>query len=1064
MLSIRLSALLSIASLLCCSMASLLAQSISGTIVGTIRDASGAVIAGAKIRATNAGTGATADTVTNPDGDFVIPNLPPANYRLRVEMNGFRSVDVKSVTLLTNQTLRNDVRLELGELQQTVEVEGVAPVVASESSSLANNVDTHSVVTLPLNGRTLDRLILITPGNTSDSPSNPKLGGSLHWGGNHFSIDGVAFNDLGNGGAAYSFQTALSTTPSVDTIQEFKIETNNAKAESEGSAAISIISKSGTNDFRFTLFSFNRNRAFAAKEFFATGLPKPPFNRNEFGFTAGGPIIRNKTFFFGSYEGSRQRTARTNVLNVGTQAMRNGDFTGFSALRDPLADNAPFVNNQIPSSRLSAQARTLIGYTPLPNQAGTFGASGPANNFTETVGNILDVNRYSTKFDHNFNARNTLNVVMSYSKGSPYFVALGTPANYGNFGDGGYTTKSASLGYNRTISPSVLNEFRYSYFNHASLRIGQNTTFDPTTIFPSLFRPLPIGGLPNVSIAGFTGIGDSGGSPRAPQITQQFTDNLSIVRGSHTLKTGVDIGFGRISTNPGAAGTAFGSFTFQPRYTGSSFADFMLGLPTNTARATPSLNNLLYNSRYGIYFQDDWKVSSRLTLNLGVRYMLQTQTQERDGSFANFDFAKGVYVVRTEGGQLPRLAIPRLLAAYPFVESEKNGWGSDVIVADHNNFAPRFGFAFRPFNNNKTVLRGGYGIFYNIIPVYIGIRQISWNNTPFQLTETFEAGATPTLTFNNPFPGAGALSPNPGITAVNRQIRNTYAQQWNLTVERELVTGTGLRLSYVGNKGTRVPWYNYNRNLPFQQRPGTIQSARPYQPFADILTLDTNGNSITHQLQTELMRRFSKGFFVQASYTWNKTLDNVPIVGSPQDPYNAALDRGNGDSIRPHVAYVSATYDLPFFRTNKFLGGWQVAGIGQFRAGTPFGITYNVTQAGWLGGRANVVSPNIYPDNQNIEGWFNPAAFAIPTAFTFGNSARNMLFGPGQRIIDLSLLKDFRFSETRYLQFRAEAFNAPNTPSFGNPATNLSVPASVGRIRSVTVPARAIQFGLKLFL
>jgi hypothetical protein len=1037
------------------------AQSISGTLVGTIRDSTGAVVAAAKVRVVNAGTGTVIETQSNGDGDYVVPNLPPATYNLRVELAGFRSVDVQQVRLLTSQTVRNDIRMEPGELQQTIQVEAAAPVVASESSSLANNVDSHTVVTLPLNGRTLDRLILITPGNTSDSPSNPKLAGSLHWGGNFFSIDGVAFNDLGNGGAAYSYQTALSTTPSVDTIQEFKIETNNAKAEHEGSAAISIITKSGTNDLHFTLFEFNRNRFAAAKEFFATGLPKPAFNRNEFGATVGGPVIKNKTFFFGSYEGLRQRTARTNVLSVGTSAMRGGDFAGIQSIRDPLS-GSPFPNNVIPTNRLSPQAQQLVSFVPLPNQPGTMGASGPALNYATTVGNVIDVNRYTAKADHNFNSRNTLNVVLSYSKGSPYFVALGTPANYGNFGDGGYTTKSASLGYNRTISPTTLNEFRYSYFNHASLRIGQNTTFDPTTIFPTLYRPLPIGGLPNVTIAGFTGIGDSGGSPRAPQITQQFTDNLSIVKGAHTLKMGVDIGFGRVSTNPGAGGAAFGSFSFQPRYTGNSYADFMLGFPVTANRATPNINNLLYNTRYGAYIQDDWKVNSKLTVNYGMRYTLQTQTQERDGSFANFDLAKGVYVIRTENGQLPRLAIPRLLEAYPFVESEKNGWGSNVITADHNNFGPRFGFAYRPFNDNRTVIRGGFGVFYNIIPVYIGIRQISLTNTPFLLTETFEAGATPTLSLSNPFPGAGRLSANPGITAVNREIRNTSSMQFNFTIEREVAANTGVRVSYVGNKGSRVPWYNYNRNMPLQQRPGTIQSNRPFQPWADIITLDTNGNSITHQLQTELIRRFSKGFFVQASYTWNKTLDNVPIVGGPQNPYNAAADRGNGDSIRPHVAYVSATYDLPFFKTNKILGGWQIAGIGQFRAGTPFSVTYNPNQAGWFGGRANVVNSSLYPDNQNIDGWFNASAFAIPEPFTFGNAARNMLFGPGQRIIDVSVLKDFHFTETRFLQFRAEAFNMPNTPSFGNPGANLSVPASLGRIRGVTVPARAVQFGLKL--
>ncbi len=491
-------------------------------------------------------------------------------------------------------------------------------------------------------------------------------------------------------------------------------------------------------------------------------------------------------------------------------------------------------------------------------------------------------------------------------------------------------------------------------------------------------------------------------------------------------------------------------------------------------RATPSLVNLLYSTRYGAYVQDDWKVSSRLTLNLGVRYTLQTQTQERDGSFANFDFGNGKYVIRTEGGQTPRLAIPRLLQAYPFVGSEANGWGKDVITADHNNFGPRIGFAYRPFNDTKSVIRGGYGIFYNIIPVYIGIRQISLTNTPFQLSENFESGATtPSLTLANPFPGGGAISPNPNITAVNRRITNTYSQQWNLTLEREIGAEMGLRVTYLGNKGTSVPWYVYERNLPVVQAAGVIQTRRPFQPFASISTLDTNGSSTTHQLQVEVTRRFRNGLMFQTNYTLNKTLDNVPIVGTPQNPYDASLDRGNGDQIRRHVAYTSAHYELPFGPgkamagnltgvAGKIVGGWSVASVLQFRGGSPFSVGFVPTQVGWTATRPNQVAGDLYPATKNIEGWFNASAFSAPAPFTFGNASRNQLWGPGQRIVDISLLKDVAFGEGRYFQFRTEFFNLPNHPSFSNPNGNISTPAAVGKIRGTTVEARVVQFGAKI--
>ncbi len=1048
------------------------AQNTTGTLVGTVTDPSGAAIHGAKLRVTNEGTGIGVETTTNDSGDYVAANLPPATYTIRVESPGFRSTKVTGINLLLNATVRNDVGMEPGAIEQSITVSAEAPVISSETSSVASVIEGHTVATLPVNGRTIDRFILISVGNTSDSSSNPKLAGSLHWGGNFFTIDGVGFNDPGNGGGAYSYKTALTTTPSIDTIQDFKIETTNAKAEYEGSAAISIVSKSGTNMMHGSLFEFNRNRVVAAKNFFAESQPKPEFNRNEFGGTVGGPIIKNRTFFFGSYEGLRQRTASTPFLSYGTAAMRSGDFTGLPALRDPLSGGI-FPNNQIPTSRLDPRSQTLLGFVPLPDTAGT-GPAGTGANYVTSVPNIIDVNRYSARVDHQLTPKDSFSAILNYSKGSPYFVYNGGPNQFGNFSDGGYITKSATLAYTRSISAATINEFHYAYFSHASIRVGQNLTFNPASLFPQLYQPLPLGGLPTMNITGYSGITDSGGSARAPEITQQVTDNFTFVRGKHTFKTGIDIGFTRVSTNPSAGATQFGTFAFNGRYSNNAYADFLLGDPVTAVRGTPGLVNLLYNTRYGAYFQDDWKVSSRLTLNLGMRYLLQTAEQERDGSFANFDFGNGKYVVRTVNGHLPRLAIPRLLAAYPYVTSEQDGWGSNVLLSDKNNFAPRFGFAWRPLGGVTTVVRGGYGIYYNVIPVFIGIRQISLTNTPFQLSENFEADAsnTPSLTLANPFPGQGALSPNPNITAVNRQVSNTYSQQWNLTIERELTKDLGMRVSYIGNKATRVPWYTYQRNLPIVQTPGTIQSNRPFQPWADISTLDTNGNSITHQFQAEITRRFEKGLFVTANYTWNKTLDDVPISSSPQNPYNASADRGNGEAIRPQNFYLSSTYELPFGpgkpfaskggAVGKVIGGWGLAGILQLRSGTPFSVNFSPTLAGWYATRANTVSTNIYPSQQSIAQWFNPAAFATPAPFTFGDSARNMLFGPGQRLLDMSILKTTKVGERISTEFRVEFFNMPNHPSFSNPASNISVPATVGQITSTSVDPRAVQFGLKV--
>jgi len=1057
--------------LLFCPLA-LWGQNTTGSLVGTVTDSHGLAIAGAKVTLTNSGTGISAAATTGSAGDYVFPTLSAANYNLQVESGGFRKAKVQSIQLLLQETIRQDVRLEPGSVDQSVTVTAEVPTINSESSSIAGLVDQHAVQNLPLDGRTLDALVQLTPGYTSDSASNPRIGGSLYWGGNGYSVDGVGFNDAGNGGAAYSYSTRLTTAPSIDTVQEVRVESNNARAEHGGSAAISMISRAGSNAYHATLYEYNRNRAMTAKNYFAGNQTKPQFNQNQFGGTANGPIVKNKLFFFGSYEGLFQRTGKPPNLNVPTLAVRSGDF-GRTTVKDPLSGVA-FPSNQIPASRIDSRTQKLLAFYPVPNTTGVY-------NYTGNVTNRFDVNRYSAKVDYKPAQMDTIAVTANYSIGDPYFITRGTPANYGNWENGGYITKSAAATWTRTMPHQAINEFRTSYFSHASERLGQNADFDPRTIFPQLFGPLPVGGLPFVTITGYSTIGDYGGAERSPQITTSFADNYTWIRGHHTIKGGGQADFVRISSNPTvigygaspASGNGLGSFTFNARYTGNGFADFLLGYPVATARDTATLVNLLYQEQLSAYIQDDWRVSARFTLNIGLRWFKQTQMHERDGSWSNFDFARGRLVVRSVDGQLPRLAIPRLLSSYPYTASEQNGWGQDVILADPGTFEPRFGFAYRPFNDSKTVLRGGYGIYTGTIPAYIGVRQISWSNSPFFLRETFEAAAgnTPSLTLANPFPsGGGAVSANPSLTAVNRQLRNSQSQQWNLTVERQIVKNLGLRVTYLGNKSTRVPWYNYNRNMPIKQAAGTIQSQRPFQPFADISTLDTNGNAFTNQMQAELTRRMPSGLYIMSNFTWNKSIDNVPISASPQNPYDAHAERGNSEGVRQLVFNTTATYPLPFgkkiFPATGFLkgliGGWNLSSIATFRSGLPFSVTFTPSQAGWYATRADAtgISPNI--DNANISRWFNPAAFKIPAPFTFGNSSRDVMFGPGMMKIDAGLVKDVVLHDRYKLNIRFEAFNVPNHPSFGNPSANLSSPSTVGHIGATSVDNRALQIALKV--
>ncbi|HEU0142655.1 MAG TPA: carboxypeptidase-like regulatory domain-containing protein, partial [Bryobacteraceae bacterium] len=341
------------------------AQSITGTIVGTVTDVSGGTVSAATVTLTNEDTNLEYRAAVAATGEYVAPNLPPGTYTVKTELAGFKPSVIRNLRLLASRTVRADVVLEPGAVAQAIEVSASAPVITSENATIGNVLESQTIRTLPLNGRTLDRLIRISAGVTSDSASNPRVAGSAYWGGIQFSVDGVTYNDMGNGGGAYSYRNGLATLPSVDSISEFKMDSNNQKAEYEGSVSATVVTKSGTNELHGSVLWFNRNKEYAAKNFFATGLPNPPFNRNEFGYSVGGPIIKNKTFFFHSYEGLRERTARTNTLSVATQAMRSGNFAGLPVIIDPLS-GLPFDGNQIPASRIDPRSKALIDKVPLP--------------------------------------------------------------------------------------------------------------------------------------------------------------------------------------------------------------------------------------------------------------------------------------------------------------------------------------------------------------------------------------------------------------------------------------------------------------------------------------------------------------------------------------------------------------------------------------------------------------------------------------------------------------------------------------------------------------------------
>jgi outer membrane receptor protein involved in Fe transport len=1031
-----------------------------GAVLGRVTDPSGAVVPSAKVEIVSEQTALSTATTAGPQGDYTLPHVEPGLYRVNVSAAGFKTRVVRNVSVSVNQTVRLDVALEVGDVATEVEVRATAPVVESDRSSVGSVVDGRQIEAMPLNGRTdIFTLLALAPGvQRSPFSANPLIGGGTHFGSTNMTVDGVTNNDVGN-------ERLLGPLPSLDAVAEFKVISSGASAEfGRGGAQVIVATKSGTNELHGSLFAFNRTGDLSAKNFFATHLPRPPFSRNEFGATLGGPIMRNKLFFFVGYEGLRRRVTATSVTAMPTPALKAGDFSGLPPIRDPFT-GAPFPGNQIPAGRISPVARELLNFASDPNTP-TTAPAGLGNNFTTNVPTNENMDRFSARIDYQATAADHVSGRFFAVENGPFVSFLGGGTDrFGNWGGFGVATRNAMGEYTRILSSSMLNQFRVGFTREQNFRTPQNPDFDPSRLVPGLISPLAgLGGLPTVTITGFRGFSDAPGSGDIKR-SYEIIERLTWTNNRHSVKAGFE--WQRANAfnfqNPPPVR---GSFTFDGRYSGHPFADFLLGTAAATGRVSRNAEAEPVNQRYAAYIQDDWVVTPRLTLNLGLRYEYASLFKNARRDLANFYPELGQVVV------LDGQADPRLMAALPIVEGASVGLGPDNYMnKDRNNFGPRVGFAFRPLGTTRLVARGSYGIFYNVIPAYVGPFNLTLN-PPFRVAETFEPapGPVPSLTFANPFPGQGTIPTSPGLSAVARDRRNPYHQQWNLTLEYELRANTAVRVSYVGNRGVHLE-RQFNLNDP-PPAPGPVQPRRPFQPFGPITYFESGRDSITHQLQLGAIRRFASGLAFQFEYQWTKALGEQVFGLPPMDNRNPRLDRGNLDFIRRHWVALNYIYELPFGRGKRFgnslsgaadkiVGGWQIAGLASFGTGQPFSVTYTSRTLGWPSGRADIVGdPD--PADRSIDRWFDPTAFAVPAPFTYGNSARNMLFGPAFFNWDAALFKRTPINDRFTLEFRAEFFNILNHPSFGLPAADITTPATVGRITSTANEPRNIQFGVRL--
>jgi hypothetical protein len=1077
-----------------------LAQIITGSIVGQVTDPSGAVIPAVQVTVTNQGTGISVQRSADASGAYSIPDLQAGVYDVTVTKTGFRTYHGTGVQLLASQTVRVDVKLEVGNVQQQVTVTAQAPLVNTEGAEIRGTASIHQIMDLPLAQQSIDGLMILVPG-AQNMGSSPQIGGATHWGGSNFTINGIQANDFGNGAAAYSYGTGLISLPALDSLQEFKIDAYSMNAEYRNVDTVTMVTKAGGNQFHGELYEYNENADLNANTFLnnAAGKARPPAVRNQFAGNVGGPILKNKLFFFADYTGFRNRQYSAVQLNLPTMQMRQGDFSALLTPPSPQqpvqlynpATGAAFGGNQVTSTLITSQAKTLMTYLPTPTSSFTgAGLPNAAYDYYGLVSTAQDMNEVDVRVDYHISDKDSLYGVYTRNIANPYSWALGGPSTYGNASSFGYKTFGYSLVETHTFNPHALNDLRLAWFNHPNIRSGINLDFNPQSLFPQLTTS-PNRGLPtmNLTAGGYpTMFNDYGKGYYGQAPDGELTDNFTYIHGHHTIKAGTDIaGYKTYGPSPNAS---LGSFSFsgqwtgaknwpgQPQSQGNAFADFLLGTVNSTSTSTAGVFESVYSSwDTELYGQDAWQATPHLTITYGLRYTYQTPWKWQDGYSTYWDPNTNKLAL-PENASTPTLpgfgASATLFSAYPFTTTQALGLPLNYMVPDKHNWSPRFGFAYRPFSDNRTVVRGGYGIYYQFNPSYAGSRDDVLNppwvgglggyasatyNT--LLSGSSPVGYQPDITFANPFPAAlqkvAGAAPNPTLYSMQRDFENPMEQQWDLTLEHEFTSNWSTRISYVGAKTTHVQWFFADYNIPKVQIPNeTTQQQRPFQPWATIDSTRSGAIQYMNQLQLEATRRFANGFSFQAEYQWTRSLDNVEASGGLQNPNFARQDYGNSTSLRRHVLVFNYIYELPFGKGKHFLanpgrvgnaliGGWQVTGITTYETGTPYSLSFSVpsSKIGWWGGRPDQVGSNLYAGKSNshnvIAGvpWFNASAFAAPQPWAWGDAPRNNMFGPGTVNWDISALKRFQVMEHMKLELRGDFLNAFNHFTPSNPSTTV---------------------------
>jgi len=1122
--------LFQIAGLLCVAMGIASAQT-SGEITGEVKDPSGAVMPNASVTVTNTATNVGRSTVTNSSGVYSFPNLVPGTYDVKVMAPGFDSVLKTGVGLQVQQTARLDFDLRVGQSTQTVEVSGLAALLTTETATVGTVIEEKRITDLPLNGRNFFSLVALSPnvtygftpaaqaagreGGSRAALTMSLAGGRATW--SNYTLDGITNTDVN-----FNLYIVL---PSVDALQEFKVQTGIYPAEfGRAAGQVNVSTKGGGNQYHGTAFDYLRNDALDAKnyDFLNTRPAKSPYRQNQYGFTLAGPVRipklfngKNRLFFMSNFEGFKSRTTRVASATTLTPAMRNGDFSVVTtALQDPLTrvgsapnvPSSPFPGNQIPANRFDKNSILLMTrFDPLPNVASANPNALPLNNYQYSAKTPVDKNQFTQRID--FSESSKSQWFGRYSWTDELTITPGLTVD----GQTLYTKASQWVVSNtRVLSATKVNEARFGYnslFNIIGQQLAGVEDVDALIGVPLKVTDKNSWGVPNVALSNnLTSPGNPTSSPFAiDDKVYQGVDNFSWVVGKHSLRMGGEYRYNQYPQ----VGNEFprGQFFFTGAFTsnantqsgGYSGADWLLGSTQRVDMAVALVSADFRNHEWAAYFDDTWKISPRLTITAGLRWEVAQPMLDASGrevgiqlnqslpSVANVsDLSKHPVFLRVGTGNfydgVDFRYLPSGGSSAPPVQVARDGrLGPRLINTDYNNFAPRLGIAWSP--SDKWSVRTGFGIFFS---------QES-KNSIFDLNRGLggrtsvlpDTTKVPTTNYTN-FINASALPVNivTGLTwGANPNLPITYSMQYVLNVQRAIGKSTTLEAGYNGSQSRKVNNLT-NQNAPL---PGITAFATraPYPEYAGIQYLMAEGIGNYNGLGMKLSQRFGSNLTTLFSYTWSKALDDGSAIRgvandfAPQDMRCRSCEYGLASFNVPHRFVTSILYNLPFGKGQKYLnhggvvnqvvGGWQVSTITTLQSGLPIdttswdsaGTSFNPNS-----NRLNCVAPNQVLSNPTANAYFNPAAFSNTVAGQYGTCARNNLKGPHQVNIDFSAIKDFRIAERQAIQFRMEMFNAPNHVEWGSPSaswgsSNVTAPTSFGQIRGTAASMRQIQFALK---